>query len=140
MKKGTLPNIIMATIVTIIILGLTGSNALFGAIRIAVYGELDNLVFILPLITTVTAIYTIWLLVRRYPQKVREFTIFFSLFLGTLFFYISSVDSCPSTGLCLNLGPLLGLGIFLLAVFLLSLYYLAKIRLIERAATKRTAK
>lgn len=139
-KKSTLPNVIMAVIVTIIMLGLTVSNAFFGAVRIVAYGELDNLIFLLPVPIAVTVIYTVWLLARRFPGEVRGFAMSFGLLLGLLIFYLTSHPACSETQFCLDLWPLLAFGIFLLIVFLLSLYYLARVRRIERQIKKRTTK
>lgn len=140
MKKKSVSNAIMATIVTVIMLVLTGPSAFFATIRMILYGTLDDLVFLLPVPIAVAAIYAVWLLVRRHPHKVTEFFLLFGLLLGLMIFYISSVDSCPANQLCLGIGPLMALGVFLLCVFLLSLYYLVRIRLIEKDVTKRTTK
>lgn len=140
MKKGTLPNVIMAAIVTIIMLGLTVSNAFFGAVRLVAYGELDNLIFLLPVPIAVTAICTVWLLVQRFPREVKGYAISFGILLVLSIFYSTTSPPCSKTQICIDVRPLLALGAFLLVVFLLSLYYLARVRRIEKDVTKRTTK
>jgi xanthine/uracil permease len=118
----------------------TVTNALFGIVGVVLYGELSNLIFLLPLLIAVVVIYTIWLLVRRYPRMFREYVLFFGLIFGSLLLYLLTFAPCSGTQLCLDFGPLVAFGVFLLIVFLLSLWYLARVRLIERNTTKRTKK
>lgn len=140
-KKGSLPNIIMATIITIIMLVPTVPNLLFGAVRLVAYGEPGSLIFLLPVTIAVTVICTVWLLVRRFPREVQGFAMLFGLLLVLTVFYITSgASSCSGTQLCFDFGPLIAEGVFMLAIFLLSLYYLARVRRIERDGTKRTTK
>lgn len=140
MKKGTILNIVLSVVITIIMLVFAVSNALHGIAGVVLYGGLDDLIFMLPLLIAVIVIYMLWLLVRRYPRMFREYVLFFGLLLGSLVLYIVTIPPCSGTQLCFNFAPLAAFGLFLLIVFLLSIYYFARVRLIERNATKRTMK
>lgn len=140
MKKVTVLNVTIATIITIMMLGPTVLNAVFGAARVVLYGELDNLVFLLPLPIAVTAVYTVWLLTKRFPQEVRGYAISFGTLLMLTIFYLTTSPPCSTTQICIDVRPLLAVGVFLLAVLLLSLYYLARVRQIKGNIIKRITK
>lgn len=144
MKKGTRLNTVIAIVITII-MSVFAVLAAFGVIvRIAEFGSFDDLMYLLPPVPiAATVIYTVWLLVWRYPQKFREYSIFLGMLSGALIgtLYLFSLEPCSGLQ-CL--GPfvkgLLALGIFLLIVLLLSLYYLVRVRIDSSQSKKAKIK
>lgn len=143
MKKGNRLNTVIAIVITIIMSAFTALGIMAVVSQIAKSGTSDNLMFLSPVPVTATVIYTVWLLVRRYPQKFREYIVFFGILSGSLIgtLYLFSLEPCSGL-MCL--GPfakgLLAIGIFLLIVLLLSLWYIARVRMVERKDTIRTTK
>lgn len=136
-KKGTVLNVVIATVLTVGMLVLLLPTAVVALVRIVAYGEFDNLFFLLPVPIAAVIIYTIWRLIGRYSQLFREYVIFFGLLFGSLILYVANLAPCSGVQLCLNLEPFVAFGVFLLIVFLLTLWYLVRVRMIERKSTTR---
>lgn len=133
MKKNTKRNTVAAAIITVAMAILFGPHLIRIILVTIEYGSSPTDLLLLLVFAMVAAIiYVMWLLARGYPEQFRKLTILLAIIFGIVLSvgYLLSLQSCSGLN-CLGAGiqGLIVLGIGLLAAFLLSLYYLVRIRL-----------